>query len=174
MKKLPKFSGLSKADQIAIAQAILKEVSNSDLGALIRDLSEDKIIDFDLAAKQFAEDFDSANKAAERLLHAAETEDLSYFSNIKNINGMTFLAAMALVDDKTRQALKKKFLDFSMMGAKARRMYTDDAKKEWHRLREESYAKHSNRRAAELIVEKLGLPDSAAETVRKALGKQSG
>ncbi len=58
-------------------------------------------------------------------------------------------------------------------GAAARRIYTDDEKAEWRTMRAAEFAAHSARRAAELIVSRLGLPASAFETVRNAL-KENG
>lgn len=60
-------------------------------------------------------------------------------------------------------------------GAKAENTkYTQDQRDEWQRLRVERYADHTQRRAAALIAAHCGLPDNAAEAIRRELMKKSG
>lgn len=54
-------------------------------------------------------------------------------------------------------------------GAEAVRIYTAADHARWRELRHTEFAAHSKRRAADLICAREGLPESAAETVRKAL-----
>jgi len=59
-------------------------------------------------------------------------------------------------------------------GAKARTKFTADDRRRWRQLDEAEFAQHTARRASELIAARLGLPDSAVESIRKALRPKAG
>ncbi|MBK9683855.1 MAG: hypothetical protein IPO59_11335 [Betaproteobacteria bacterium] len=59
-------------------------------------------------------------------------------------------------------------------GADATRVYSEDDRDRWRELFADRFRRHSRRRAARLILKEEGLPEQAFETVRRALGKETG
>lgn len=68
---------------------------------------------------------------------------------------------------------RRQVREFAAKGAKARRLYSDADRDRWRGMRDELYARHSAKRAAELIAQAEGLPASAVESVRQALLKKA-
>jgi len=103
-----------------------------------------------------------------------ERANLMYDAGIDDLFVGVLFAYAALDEDLALgRGRRRQVREFAAKGAKARRLYSDADRDRWRGMRDELYARHSARRAAELIAQAEGLPATAVESVRQALLKKA-
>jgi hypothetical protein len=95
--------------------------------------------------------------------------------------GITALAALEDEQPSARTLAKRKadLAEFARRGVDARtdkgakrRVYRDEEKEEWRRLRRVQFQRHSLSQAAALIARRVGLPSSAEKTIKRAIAQE--